>query len=109
MDNGHVGLAAKMPKYVLQTLFLINMGTDILKCFRPVTGLPSYKDTGIRIVATHKASRSVKHVLEKRSDKISAKKRKLYTIFSVIDRTEIGQYISKHGYCSFTKETSQFT
>ena len=44
------------------------------------------------MLATHKANRSIKHVLEKQARQQSAKKWKRYTYFSDTDRAEIGQY-----------------
>ena len=80
---------------MLQTLFLIDMSTSILKYFSPTaglptTGIPSHKDTGIGKVATHEANGSGKRVLEKQGDQTGGKKWKLYTIFSDTDRAEIG-------------------
>ena len=53
---------------------------------------PSRKDTGIEALATRKANRSVKRVLEKQARQQSTKKRKQYTNFSGTDRAENGQY-----------------
>ena len=63
---------AEINSVVLQTLFLFNVSTGILKYFSPATGLFSHKDAGIGEVATREANRTVKRLLEKQSDKPSA-------------------------------------
>ena len=67
------------------------MSTGIRQYFSPTTPFPSRKDTGIG-VATCKANRRVKRVLEKEARQQSAKKRKRYSNFLDTDRAEIGQY-----------------
>ena len=99
----------KINSVVLQTLFLIDTSIGILKYFSPTTGIPSRKDIAIVEVTTHETNRSVKRVLEKQGDQASAKKQKLYTVFSIIDGAEISRYASEHEYCSFAKERSQIT
>ena len=50
---------------------------------------------GIEAVATRKANRGVKHVLENQASQQNAKKRKRYTNFSDTDRAEIRQYTAE--------------
>ena len=88
------------------------MSTGVLKYCSPTLGLPSHKDTeigaGIREFATHKANESVKRVLEKQSDQIIAKKRKLYTIFLVTNRAKIGKLHSNMGTVCLQKKDHKF-
>ena len=68
------------------------MSTSIRQYFSPTTLFPSRKDTRIGVLATCKANRRVKRVLDKEARQQSAKKRKRYSNFLDTDRAEIGQY-----------------
>ena len=73
------------------------MSAGTLKYFSPVTGFPNHKGTGIREVATRKANGSMKHVLEKQREQSSAKKWKLYTVFSVNNGAKLADMHSNTG------------
>lgn len=72
-------------------------------------GLLRHKDSGNGVLTTHNAKGSMKSVLNKQSEQMSPKKRKLHTVFVVTDKAEIGQVTPKHEYRLLTKEKSQIT
>ena len=65
--------------------------------FKPVSSLPTLKETGISAVAIKEAHKAMQRVLvEQRSQQLSPKRRK-YTTFSDAQCAKVGKYAAENG------------